>query len=213
MIKCPHCGYEGNEKSFKLLREPWKYGYYTAKQFECPTCNKKFRYYEGVSPSGRHVEFYIPKPKTESRYVRKAEGITSHDSVVKMLKEIGEVLDFHVTVEEEATDKTYRYDCIWRDAPDHGPLKVFEVEFKSDVDKALARLAHAYDLWHSELYLIVADERSRERAEKLVVPRVRGAFAKIRDKLTILSVNDVLEIHEGLCREKLKEITRKLSGR
>ncbi|MEM1766284.1 MAG: hypothetical protein QXY89_07865, partial [Zestosphaera sp.] len=119
----------------------------------------------------------------------------------------------HVTVEEEATDKTYRYDCIWRDAPDHGPLKVFEVEFKSDVDKALARLAHAYDLWHSELYLIVADERSRERAEKLVVPRVRGAFAKIRDKLTILSVNDVLEIHEGLCREKLKEITRKLSGR
>ena len=36
--------------------------------------------------------------------------------------------------------------------------------------RALARLAHAYDLWHSELYLIVADEKSSERAEKLVVP-------------------------------------------
>ncbi|MEM2288863.1 MAG: hypothetical protein QW503_07245 [Sulfolobales archaeon] len=213
MIKCPYCGYEGDEKIFKLLREPWKYGYYTAKRFECPRCNKKFRYYEGVSPSGRHVEFYIPKPKTESRYVRKAEGIASHDSVVKMLKEIGEVLDFHVTVEEEATDKTYRYDCIWRDAPDHGPLKVFEVEFKSDVDKALVRLAHAYDLWHSELYLIVADEKDLKRARKLVEPRLSGAFTKIKNKLTILSPTTLARIHECLCEEGLDEVVRRLSRR
>lgn len=90
---------------------------------------------------------------------------------------------------------------------------MFEVEFKGSIDTALSRLAHAYDLWHPELYLVVADERDRDRAKKLVEPRMRGAFARLRDRLTIMSLDDVLGIHECLSKEKLRELVKQLSGR
>lgn len=35
---------------------------------------------------------------------------------------------------------------MWRDVEGHAPLKVFEVEVSGDVDRALARLAHAFDM-------------------------------------------------------------------
>lgn len=213
MIRCPHCGHRGDVKDFKLLREPWRFSYYTVKLFECPSCNKKFRYYVGSLPSRRISEFYIPNFKFRQDEVRQRETL-DHATTVRMLSEIGKLLGFHVTVEEPTADKLYKYDCIWRDAPDHGPLKVFEVEFRSDVDKALSRLKHAYDLWHPELYLVVADERNQERAEKLVKPLVRGAFAQLRDKLTILSVEDVVSLHQSLYKNKrVREIIEKFSKR
>jgi hypothetical protein len=44
------------------------------------------------------------------------------------------------------------------------PLKAFEVEVSGDVDRALARLAHAHNMWGCEqLRLIVSDEAKSER--------------------------------------------------
>ncbi|MEM4005151.1 MAG: hypothetical protein QXM43_05905, partial [Desulfurococcaceae archaeon] len=60
-------------------------------------------------------------------------------------------------------------------------------------------------MWRPELYLVVADEKDLERARKLVEPRLSGAFTKIRDKLTILSLTIPARIHECLSREKLGE--------
>lgn len=59
MVKCPHCGFESIENNFKLLRNPWRFRFYTVKKYECPRCLGVFQYYSGVSPSGREVEFTI----------------------------------------------------------------------------------------------------------------------------------------------------------
>jgi len=40
-----------------------------------------------------------------------------------MLKEIGGVLGLHVSREELSPDGLYKYDCVWREVPEHGPLK------------------------------------------------------------------------------------------
>jgi len=65
MVKCPYCGYEGELQNFKLLREPWKFRFYTVRILECPSCHSMFNYYYGVSPrSGKVSEFVIKvKPK------------------------------------------------------------------------------------------------------------------------------------------------------
>jgi len=59
MVKCPFCGYEADVSKFKLLKEPWKFRFYTVKMLECPKCHKVFNYYYGVSPKGKVSEYVI----------------------------------------------------------------------------------------------------------------------------------------------------------
>ena len=58
MVKCPFCGYEN---SFIMLKT-WKYRWYDVKRLQCPKCNKIFNHYSGKTPTGKTVEFTIPKP-------------------------------------------------------------------------------------------------------------------------------------------------------
>ncbi|MEM0473060.1 MAG: hypothetical protein QXT23_06160 [Acidilobaceae archaeon] len=214
MVKCPFCGFEAGLDSFKLVREPWRYSIYEVKRLECPRCKNVFNYYEGVTSTGKHSTFIIKKRAGRKVMIkRETEEILEHNAIVNLLIELGGALGFHVTREESSPDKLYRYDCVWRDAPGHAPLKVFEVEFKGDIDKALARLAHAHDMWRPELYLIIADERELERARKLVEPRLSGAFTRIKNKLTILSPTTLFKIFECLSKEELGEIVKQLSKR
>lgn len=67
-MKCPFCGYEGPEENFKLLREPWKFRFYTVKRLQCPKCKGIFNYYSGVTAEGKKSEFPIRvKPRTKKQ--------------------------------------------------------------------------------------------------------------------------------------------------
>uniref|UniRef100_A0A7J3ZK44 Uncharacterized protein n=1 Tax=Fervidicoccus fontis TaxID=683846 RepID=A0A7J3ZK44_9CREN len=65
MVKCPYCNYEADASGFKLLREPWRFRFYTVRMLECPKCHSVFNHYHGVSPrGGKTSEFAIRvKPK------------------------------------------------------------------------------------------------------------------------------------------------------
>ena len=71
MVKCSFCGYEADVSEFKLLREPWKFRFYTVKMLECPRCHNIFNYYTGKSPrTGRLSEFYVrirPRPSKKAK--------------------------------------------------------------------------------------------------------------------------------------------------
>jgi len=109
---------------------------------------------------------------------RKAKRLVSHRDLEDMLAEIGEMLGFYVKMEESTADGLHRFNITWRDRPSHLPVKVWEVEISGNVLTALARLKHAFDLWHPELYLVVSDAKTKEKAEELVKP-IKGAFAEI----------------------------------
>jgi len=49
MLRCPFCGYEGSEESFKLVKGHSKFRFYNVKMFGCPKCYRSFNYYHGVS--------------------------------------------------------------------------------------------------------------------------------------------------------------------
>ncbi|MEM1555182.1 MAG: hypothetical protein QXM54_01405 [Desulfurococcaceae archaeon] len=59
MVKCPFCGFESSEASFRTMREPWRFRFYVVKRFECPKCRGVFQYYTGISSRGRRSEFTI----------------------------------------------------------------------------------------------------------------------------------------------------------
>jgi transposase-like protein len=54
-IRCPYCGFEN---SFKLLKT-WRYKGWNFYYYECPKCNKRFRYQ--VDPTGRRKSHIIVK--------------------------------------------------------------------------------------------------------------------------------------------------------
>jgi hypothetical protein len=100
---------------------------------------------------------------------------------------------------------------VWSDAEGHAPLKAFEVELSGEVDKALARLAHAYDMWRCEqLWLVVSDEGRAERARRLAEPRLRGSFARLRGRLEVLG-RGLHGLHAALRQHA--ELARRLARR
>jgi hypothetical protein len=144
------------------------------------------------------------------RYVRKLTDM--HDVLVEELLNMGRWLGFVVRRDESTPDNVYKLDVTWRDVEGHRPLKAFEVEVSGDVDRALARLAHAYDIWGCEqLWLIVSDEAKSERARKLLEPRLKGSFARIRDKVIIVGWEDLQSMYESV--EPHKELLERLSKR
>jgi hypothetical protein len=128
----------------------------------------------------------------------KAGGFRSHKIIVNMIKEIGEMLGFYTKTEDYTPDKVHRIDITWRVHPTHSPLKVWEVETSGSVILALARLKHAFDIWHSELYLVVLDAKTKEKAESIVRPQIKGAFAEIEKFLTVIGVDEITNLYNSL---------------
>ncbi|MCC6014040.1 MAG: hypothetical protein LM593_06730 [Candidatus Verstraetearchaeota archaeon] len=128
--------------------------------------------------------------------------------LVKMIVELGKILGFHVTSEEETPDKLHKIDVTWRYPTENFPQMIFEVEFSSNLDIALAKLMHAFHIWHSNLYLVVADERKKEEAMKLVEPKLKSSFASIADKLTIVGTDDIIGLYKRAL--PIKELTKGL---
>jgi hypothetical protein len=114
------------------------------------------------------VGFMLVRPEDTGKvvgYIRSLAGEdreVTHDVLVEELLNMGRWLGFVVKRDEPAPDNVYKLDVTWRGVEGHRPLKVFEVEVRGDVDRALARLAHAHDIWGCEqLWLIVSDEAER----------------------------------------------------
>lgn len=123
-----------------------------------------------------------------ARAERKGRAI-SHKEAQTMLVEIGQLLGRHAEVEYE------HYDVVWRDAASAPRLShVFEVQISGSVDGALARLKKAHDAQRSRIFLVIADERDKEFAQK----RLTAAFHELWDAVTVIGVGELQRLHEML---------------
>jgi hypothetical protein len=64
------------------------------------------------------------------------------------------------------------------------------VQVGGDIYHALAKLKHAYDLWNSNIYLVI-DERHREKAHELL----SGTFHEISAAIKIINLAQVNELY------------------
>ncbi|HJQ68191.1 MAG TPA: hypothetical protein VKA70_04430 [Blastocatellia bacterium] len=113
----------------------------------------------------------------------------SHVEAQRMLVEIGQMLGLHAEAEFE------RYDVVWRDSPSSPRLShVFEVQVAGSVDSALTRLKHAYDSQRTRPFLVIADERSGEFADR----RLTGSFHEIWEAVTVIGVGELKRLYDSL---------------
>lgn len=113
----------------------------------------------------------------------------SHAEAQQMLVEVGRMLGRHSQAEFE------HYDVVWRDSPSSPRLShVFEVQVAGSVDSALTRLKHAYDTQRTRPFLVIADERSAQFADR----RLTGSFHEIWEAVTVIGVGELTRLYDSL---------------
>lgn len=122
-----------------------------------------------------------------------------HAELKSKLADIGEILGKYAKTEYPAT--LFTYDVVWKEG-DEGldllPSHVFEVQHHGQLDKALSALKHARDIWRASLFLIVTEERDRQKATQLVRPMLAGLYHEIRASTVILTADDVRRLHSAI---------------
>lgn len=139
---------------------------------------------------------YIQKLADPDR-VRVAETdipyLPSHNEVKLKLVEIGNIQGFIADSEYpiKIGSKTSRLDAVWRRLAYSVPTYVFEVQVGGDVEHALGKLKHAFDLWNSHIF-IVANESDHEKVENLL----SGTFHEIDNRLKFVELEKVAELYD-----------------
>ena len=110
-----------------------------------------------------------------------------HDQTIAHLLEIGRLQNF--IAEREYDVDIGKVDVVWRRVARAVPNYVFEVHIGGSLDRDLAKLKHAYDIWNSNIFLVsVPDER--ERVNNLL----SGAFHEIKPRLKFIEVARIAEL-------------------
>ena len=119
------------------------------------------------------------------------ERVPEHARIKNLLIELGKLSGYIVEQEYPFSDIKERLDVVWRRVVASVPTFVFEVQIGGSMHQALTKLKHAYDVWNSNIYLVVKDD-DYDRA----IQYVKGAFHEIRSQLRIVKVSKILELYE-----------------
>jgi predicted RNA-binding protein len=127
-----------------------------------------------------------------------------HGNTKELLVNLGKISGY--MVEDEYQMDGQRIDVIWKRIEKGVPTFVFEVQVGGNVTEALGKLKHAFDLWNSNLYVVIED-KDRPKVDNLL----SGTFHEIRDKLTVILISEIEEFYkikvtEAKLKEKLKLI-------
>jgi hypothetical protein len=134
----------------------------------------------------------------------------THLNIQLKLEELGGVLGKYARRHYRETGMTF--DVVWKETSTlRRASHVFEVQHKGNVVEALARLKHAFDIWRSQLFLVITSESDRQRAEALLQEAFSGTFHEIASDVTVLTPTEVDEIYQVV--KAHRDIISKLASR
>jgi hypothetical protein len=150
----------------------------------------------------------LPSEEEREREEVGLQGRPEHRKMQKSLVDLGSLRRFHVRT-NHAIGAGFKPDVLWfRLNPEEhvnaAPVAVFEIEFGSAqaIAKSLSSLKHAFDLGAHNLFLILPSSRvdgAKLRlggtAHKLAEAMLGGAFHEIADALTVLPIEDTIELN------------------
>jgi hypothetical protein len=114
-------------------------------------------------------------------------GVSLHGEIKAKLVEIGR-LQKHIAEPEYDMDGG-KLDVVWRRIERAVPAYVFEVQIGGDLYHAIGKLKHAFDLWNSNIFLVVAEEDIRKANELL-----SGTFHEIQNKVKLIESTKIDEL-------------------
>ena len=112
----------------------------------------------------------------------------SHDKIKDMVFEIGKIHRY--ITEKEYVINSDRLDVVWRRVEKSVPTYAFEIHIGGDLYHALAKLKHAYDIWNSNIYLVVEDTYYDKIQDLLA-----GTFHEIRNVLNIIGLQQIKDLY------------------
>lgn len=136
----------------------------------------------------------------EEKKIEEPVSKLTHKDLQGMLKEIGSLQRF--ISETEYLMENEKLDVVWRKVEKSVPTYIFEVQIGGDIYHALGKLKHAWDLWNSNLFLIIERERAPEARSLL-----SGTFHEIKNKIQIIDLEGVKELFQS--KNKVKELEKK----
>ena len=166
----------------------------------------------GITDKGRQ------RLKREGRTLRRPSGVVPvvppeqdvHLNTQLKLEELGQA--FGKYTRRHYTEGGLVFDVVWKET---STLKrashVFEVQHKGNVVEALARLKHSFDIWRSHLFLVITDEKDRQRAQTLLEEAFSGTFHEIGPYVVVLTPTEVEEIYQVV--KKHKDVVASLTSR
>lgn len=113
-----------------------------------------------------------------------------HNYLIGLIVEIGHMNGF--LSEKEYSFEKMRFDTVWRRIDKGSPTYVFEVQVGGDVYHALAKLKHAFDLWNSNIFLIISNEKDFSSTQELL----NGTFHEIKEKIKIILPDDIQQLYK-----------------
>jgi len=148
---------------------------------------------EKVNALQKRIQEAWPQPVPASQ--------SSHQEIKELLMEIGKMKGF--VVEDEYAIDNERLDVVWKKVRQGVPTYAFEVQVGGEIYRALGKLKHAFDIWNTRIYLVLA-ARWQRKAEKLL----SGTFHEIKDQITLIPLDQVKELREVL--KKLRQVEARL---
>jgi len=145
-------------------------------------------------------EIAVPALSSFQARLAPEEELSVHDEIIKSLLEIGRLQDY--LCDREYPMQRMRLDAVWRRVQRSVPNFVFEVQIGGNPYQALAKLKHDYDIWNSNIYLVVR-EADTARIEELL----SGTFHEIKGRLQIIDQETVRRLGD------LKREVRRLEAR
>ena len=132
----------------------------------------------------------------------KAEVVSpKHEDIKNLLLEIGKLQAYVANAEYPMGSK--RLDVVWRRLPESVPTYVFEVQVGGDLYHALGKLKHAYDIWNSRIFLVVAANDLAAINQLLA-----GTFHEIQPMLKFIEIEKIQSLHQA--KRNIYDIEREL---
>ena len=153
-----------------------------------------FRAKMGFRPIPEDLATEVLAPFRQTLGTSAEAGQSLHGQIVDSLLAIGRLQNY--LCQKEYPMGNARLDAVWRRVQRSVPNFVFEVQIGGNLYQALAKLKHAYDIWNSNIYLVILDA-GRKQLDDLL----SGTFHEIRDRIRVLdeaTVNRLMNLKKEI---------------
>jgi len=128
----------------------------------------------------------FPTEPVTKEVVEKA-GVSPHEEIKAKVLEVGRLQKYIGELEYDMDGG--KLDVVWRRIERAVPAYVFEVQIGGDLYHAIGKLKHAFDLWNSNIFLVIAKEDIHKANELL-----SGTFHEIQNKVKLIETTKIDEL-------------------
>lgn len=156
--------------------------------------------YEQFNNKFKHKISYTTVPIMLTKEIEDKSNL--HNILKELVFQIGSMNKF-LSQKEYPIDNMI-LDVVWRRVEKGSPTYVFEIQVGGDIYHALSKLKHAFDLWNSNIFLIVYSNKDIYKSTRLL----DGTFHEIKDKVKIIPSKEIEELFKR--KQSWIELEKKL---